>query len=361
MKKIIKKAPGKKHVKRPVNTKLMIIISSVLAFLLIGGVIVDFVNRPYIMTVNGSKYDMADLGYYFYSVESKDDYYNQMLGGSYWDMDYDKAKGTTMRDAAKVEAVNTALSTEVLYREAKSKGYKLTDKELKTIDTNVSSAISSQIPKTVQDKNGFTSSYLNNVFKMQTLVSRYRQDIIDSLKIDDVKITAGVSKEDNRQYNIEYLYIPTQTTDKDGKKVDMTATEKKAAYDKINAYSEKAKTTKDWSTLIPKDEKELTYTKGNFIEKDTTNTFSENFRNTMKKMANNDVSGIYDDKTGYYVVRMLDNNSTESYDTAVKKAISDAENSGFEAYYQKLLKNYKYKINDKELEQYTMGEITLVK
>lgn len=359
MKKIKKKNVKTKQVRKPKNNKLWIGISAVLAVLMISGVLIDHFNKREILTINKAKYDMADLGYYFYSVESKYNYYNQMFGGSYWDMKIDEKKGTTMRDTAKDEAVNTALSTEVLNKEAKAKGYSLTDKEKKTIATNVTSAIKTEIPKNVQTKNNFTKSYLTSVFNKETLANRYRDDMIKSFNIDDAKITAGVSKEDNRQYDIEYVYISTQKTDKDNKTVVMTADEKKTAYDKITALLPKTKATKDWSTLLPKDEKELTYSKNNFIEKDANSTFSEKFRTMMKKMANNDVSEVYEDTNGYYIVRMINNNSTESYDNAVKQAISTAENEAFDKYYKDILKNYKYNINKKELENYTMGEITL--
>jgi len=77
-------------------------------------------------------------------------------------------------------------------------------------------------------------------------------------------------------------------------------------------------------------------------------------------MKKGDVSKVYEEKDkGYYLVRMVDNNSSESYDTAVKKAISDAENAGFTEVYNTLLAKHTYKINTKALAKYTMGSITL--
>lgn len=360
MKKIKKKPKNPKQVvKESKNSIVLIVVGVILAVILCGGLVFDHLHKTPIVTINGDKYDMHDLGYYFYAVESQYDYYNQMLGGNYWDNVYDKEKGTTVRDQAKAEALESSVYSEVLYKEAIAKGYSLTDKEKKTIASNVKKLLSKQIPKEVQEKNDFTKSYLTKIIGKETLGARLREDIIKSLKIDKEKITSGISKEDNRQYDIEYFYISTKTTDKDDKQVDMTVFEKQAAFDKIKAISEKAKTSSDWSKILDKDEEKIIYQKSNFTAKDTDSSFSEELMTKMKELNNNEISEIYEDKDGYYLVRMINNNSTESYDKAVKQAISDAENSGFQKEYQKILKNYKYDINDKAINKYTMGKITL--
>jgi foldase protein PrsA len=80
----------------------------------------------------------------------------------------------------------------------------------------------------------------------------------------------------------------------------------------------------------------------------------------MMTMNNTDVSTIYEDKTGYYIVRMKNNNSSERYDSEVKQKISEAEDSAFETYFTKNIEpKHTYKYNKKELNKLTMGYITL--
>jgi foldase protein PrsA len=327
--------------------------------ILVCSILFDSLYKKTILNIDGDKYSMEDLNYYFYTVESQYDYYDQMFGGAYWDMTADETTGDTMRDVAKDEAIQNALYTEVLYKEAVAAGYELTAEEKTTVDTSVTSLLDDQMSVEIKAKNKFTKKSLTSLLGKSTLVARYRQDTIDALDIDDATITAGVKYDDYRQYDIETLFISTQTTDADSNSVAMTADEKSAAFDKINALVDTAKTTEDWSTLVPAGVSDLTYKSDSFLVSDT--DYSDDFEATMTAMENGDVSSVYEEKDkGYYLVRMVDNNSSESYDTAVAKAISDAEDASFTEVYDTLLAKHTYKINTKALDKYTMGSITLV-
>lgn len=335
-----------------------LIVSIVLIVSLVGGVLFDQLYEPTLITIDGKKYQMSDLAYYFYTVESSYDYYDKMMNGQYWDMAYNEKKKTTMRDKAKEDALKSILQYEMLYNDAVKKNYKLTSKEEKTVKSNVQQFLSSTQSASVIQKNHFTTAYLTKILNKVTLAQDYRNDIIDSLNVDDAAIKAKVKYNDYRQYDIEYIMVSTQTTDSSGKAADISDAKKKDAYNKISAIYDKAKASKDWSKLLPKDQTDLSYQTGNFIKND--NTFSEAFEAMMMKMNNNDVSTIYEDKTGYYIVRMKNNNSSERYNSEVKQKISEAEDSAFETYFTKNIKpKHTYKYNKKELNKLTMGYITL--
>jgi foldase protein PrsA len=340
-------------------SKRWIIASAILVVVLIGALLFDQFYKRTIMTIDDDKYYMDDLSYYFYGVESTYDYYDQMFGGggTYWNMTYDETSGATTRDIAKQEAVESALYTEILYKEAIAEGYSLTDEENKAVSDNVENMLSESLSEAVIEKNDFTKEYLTEVVGKSTLVQRYRQDKVDSFDIDDEGIKAGVDFEEYKQYDIEYLFISTKNTDEDGNSVDMTEDEKTAAFDKINAVYESAKTTEDWSTLVSEDEEELTYEEGNFLGSGT--TYSEDFQALMMAMENDAVSEIYEDEDGYYIVRMVNNNSTESYDNAVEEAITTAEDEAFSELYSEIITKHEYTTNDNALKSLTMGSITL--
>lgn len=345
--------------KKRINTKLIIISSSILVVLLVAALLFDQLYEKSILKINGDKYRMSDLTHYFYSIESQYDYYDQMFGGQYWDMSYDETSGVTMRDVAKQEAIEAALYNEILYREAVSEGYSLTEDEKKSVSDNVDNLLNQQLPEKVIKKNNFTKAYLTDIVEKTTLVARFRQDKIDSLDIDDEGIKAGIKYEDYRQYDIEYLTIPTTKTDDEGNSVEMTAEEKAAAYEKISALLDKAKVTEDWSTLVPEDEEELTYHTDYFVENDT--NFSDEFKGMMMEMGNGQISDVYEAEDGYYIVRMVNNLSYESYDNAVSKAISDAESEGMNELYQEIKAKYDVTINNSAVRALSMGNITLVK
>jgi foldase protein PrsA len=322
-----------------------IIVSAVVLVAIIIGLLFDQFYERTVMTIDGKDYKMSDLAYYFYTVESTYDYYDQMFGGNgaYWDMTYNEDTGETVREAAKQEAVDNVLYNEILYKEALAEGYTLSDEEKTTVQSDVNTLLTSTLTSSQISKNKITEAKLTAALEKIALVTRFRADKIDTFDIDDAAIKDTINYDEYKQYDIETLFISTKTTDADGNSVDMTDEEKQAAYDKLNSYYETAKTTDDWSTLLPEDEKAVTYSDTNFVEK--TSNYDETMTATMVAMNNGDISNIITAADGYYVVRMKNNNSSES--------------DKFDEYYQGVKANHKYSTNEKALASMTMGSITL--
>lgn len=339
-------------------SKPMIYVSAVLILILIIAVSFDKLYGRTILSINGEKYKMDDLTYYFYSIESQYESMNQMFGG-YWDMALDETSGSTVRDLAKQEAVESALYTEILYKEAVSKGYSLTEEEKTTLNTNVDNLINNVIPEAVAEKNGFDKEYLTDILGKSMLVERFKKDQIVTLNIDEEAIKAGIDFEDYKQYDIEYLFISKTKTDDDGNSVDLTEEEKIAAKDRLTGLIDQAKTTDDWSTLVPEEDTELVYQKNYFTKNDS--KFDDEFKAVMTAMNNGDISDVYETENGWYLVKMVNNNSSESYDREVESQISSAEQEGFQQIYQDIAANYDYKVNNGALKSITMGTLTLVK
>jgi foldase protein PrsA len=164
---------------------------------------------------------------------------------------------------------------------------------------------------------------------------------------------------------MEYLFISTQTTDEEGNKVTVDDAAKKSAYDKINAKYQEALNAKDWSQLIPEEEKELTYKKDYFLAKDASTSseygLSADLKTKIIAMENDQISDIFEDEKGYYVVRMINNNSSETYDSTIENAIKSAEEEAFQTeFMDNILPKYTYDIKERALRNLRMGSITLV-
>lgn len=358
-KKILSGPKQEKKVRKPIDKKVYIIISAILGVLLIGALLFDQLYKRPLMKINEDKYYLEDLNYYIYDLEAQYDAIDQMFGGQYWDMVYDQMTGITVRDAALQEAIETALMTEVLYKEAMAKDYQLTEEENETITEQVNSLLEEKMDEKVIKKNNFTKEGLRDSIGKITLANRYRKDLIDSLPVDDEGIKAGIDPADYKRYDIEYLFISTQETNEDNEMVSLSDEDKQAAYDKISSYYDTAKNTEDWSSILADDEEDVVYREDYFLESGT--DFSEEFQDLMKSMENGSVSDIYEAENGYYIVRMVDNDSSISYDNAVSSAISRAESQAFSEEYDRILSTYDFDINENILSTLDMGEITLVK
>jgi len=332
----------------------IIIVALVVALLF------DQLYKPTLMTIDGKSYNISDLAYYFYTVESRYGSYSSIFGdNSYWDLTIDEESGQTVRDSVRDEAVQLSLQYEILYNEAVSAGYTLTDEEKKTIDENAARLLSNGLAPAVIRKNNFTKKYLTDILGRITLAERFREDKIDELAIDVEEIKKGIDYEEYRQYDIEYFSISTKKYDDDGNYVDLSDEEKKAAYDKIAEVYEKAKTTDDWSTLLSDDETELSYIDDdNFTKNDT--RYSDDMKAKLMAMENGEISEIIEEEDAYYFVRMINNNSSERYDSAVDLAVTNAENEAFTEYYNnEILPKHNYTIIDKALKKYKMGNVTI--
>lgn len=344
-----------------ISPKVWIVVGTILGLALVVGVLFDQLYKRPLVTIDDKKYYLEDLTYQFYNTESTYNYINQLYGGSYLDSPYSDGSDMTVRDYAKLEAINNVVYEEILYNEAIANGYTLTQEELDKIDENIDSALNDGgLSDEVIKKNGFTPEYLKSVFTKNTLATRFKQDVVDSFDINDKEIEAGILYDDYRQYDIESLYISTvKTNEEDYSKTPLNDADKKAALDKITSLREKAIDTEDWSTLIPEDEKELKYTTDNFLAKDT--SFSEDLMNKMLAMENNDITDVVEEEDGYYVVRMINNNSTETYDRTVLDAIKEKEEEAFsDEYINNILPKHTFELNNKAIGNLRMGRITSV-
>ena len=365
MNKTKKTIKGTQNIKKKkqfkISPKIWIATSAVLGLLLIGAILFDQLYKRPLITIEGEKLYLEDLTYYFYNSESTYDYMNQLFGGSYWDMTYDYSTGITVRDYAKLETINNVIYTEVLYREAVANGYTLTQEEEDTIKEDIDKFLNdSGLSEKFIERNGFTPEYLTEIFTKIKLAERYKQDVIDLLPIDEEAIKADINYDEYRQYDIEYLFISTKKTNEENSSTEpMSEDEKKAAYDKIADMREKALNTEDWSTLVPVEENELRYQKTNFLAKDT--FFTDEFKESVMALENGEISEILETEDGYYVVRMINNNSSEAYNNAVEQAIKDKEEEAFSKQYtENILPKYDYKLHERAIRNLRMGRITMV-
>lgn len=343
-----------------INPKIWIVFAAILGLVLIVTVLFDQLYKRPLITIDEKDYYLEDMTYQFYNTESYYDYINQIYGGSYWDMPYNESSNISVRDYTRAQVINNVIYQEILYSEALSNDYTLTEEEVEKIDEDVTSILNDEnLSKRFIKKNGFTSDYLTSVLTKNTLATRYSQDVIDAFDIDDEAIKAEFDYDEYRQYDIEYLYISTEIQKDDSTTEPMNEEDKKAALDKITSLRNDALDADDWKALVPEDEDQLEYLESNFLPTDT--YFPEDLMTTMMAMENKAISDVLETEDGYYLVRMINNNSSEAYDKVVADTITQAEDEAFsDEYYDNILPRHTYETHDSAISKLRMGRITLV-
>ena len=78
-------------------------------------------------------------------------------------------------------------------------------------------------------------------------------------------------------------------------------------------------------------------------------------------MENGDITDVVEEDDGYYVFRMVNNNSSETYEKTVEDAIKEKEEEAFsKEYNESILPNHTFELNNRAIRNLRMGRITLV-
>ncbi|HKL99904.1 MAG TPA: hypothetical protein VJZ06_08355 [Mobilitalea sp.] len=305
-----------------------------------------------IVTINNRKLTLEDFKYDIYLIEldgnSRDEYYSESLGISYWDYE---VNDITMRDAAKDTILSRVILYEILNDQAKQANLSLTDDEITANQIAVDSFIKSTTEKVVAEA-GLNKDMLLTAYNKFSLGDKYYKQLAKTFMIDEESIAAGISPEDYREYKTETLYVPT-VKNENQEIVVLSIEEVEASYATITEALEKVKAGADFAQL--KDENaNLSYYARDFILTD--NLPEQEYKNSAVLLENDEYSEIVSTNYGYYIIHMLDNNASSRYEKAIAEAISAEENTQFQVVYEKLKAQYNIKINSEYWDTIVIGK-----
>lgn len=313
-------------------------------------------SKDLVVSVGDTKVYMDEMMFYIYMTETQlnqiDQMYQAYMGTSYWDQEY--SEGVTVREYSKTSTMDMAVQYEILYAEAIKAGNELSDEDKAASKESIGQIMSS-LSEAQLEKTGLTEEIVTKVWNKTAISYNYTNNLIEGFDIDDEKIRAGINKSDYKQYDTQSLFISTMKYDEEGKSSEMTDKEKSEAKNKIEALLDKAKAGDDFSTLVT-DNEDVTSTDRSFLVNDEST--SEEYKEAAMKLKNNQVSEVLEMEDGYYIIKMVEDDSDESYEAAVSEAIKQEENTRFQVAYEELKKNYEIKINNDVWDELEFGNIT---
>jgi foldase protein PrsA len=316
-------------------------------------------TSPVVVTVGDKEIQLNEMMYYIYAVEttgaSYDAAYQSYYGTSYWDMEY--SEGVTMREQTKKYVMDTAVMYEILYEKALAAGYTMTDEEKTEAESNADQ-IMTNITEEQLKVTGFTKDVLTKVQEKLIVGEKYYNELAEGYDINEDEIKSGIKAEDYKQYDTEYLFVPTQTYDANYQPVVLTDEEKEAALTSIKNALDKVKAGEEFSAIAEADTT-LQNSTVNFVYGDTNAETA--YQDAAIKLDNDAVTNdIVETSLGYYIIKMVNNNSTESYDAAVDEAIKAKQQEAFDADYENIKKEYTITVNDAEWDKIVMGQTTII-
>lgn len=327
-----------------------------------GSLLEGNLTKKTIMTVNNEKITMDTMMYYIMQQEAEysynDLYYTATYGMSYWDleMEGEEDSPTTVRQEVQNYITEIAQMYEIFYQEAKAKGYELTEEDIDEAEVNAYTIWQSMSDHQKEVTN-LTEESLTEIFKKISLATKYYDEIDAGLEVDEDAAAETIRQEDYKEYTIEMMCLDKTEEDDEGYLVDVSKKKLKASLKQMKGYKKKLKKGKSLNEVLSKKEKRIYVKEQNFIEGDK--RLDPLLETEAVKLKNDDYSDIIETEDGYVIIRMVDNEATESYDEAVQNAIETAQSDAFEQAYTKVKDSYKVEIKVNIWDQIEIGTLTV--
>lgn len=294
-----------------------------------------------VVTIDNIKLTMEDFLYDIYLAELEkntwNETYKETLGIDYWDYEFE---GINMESLTKDTIMTRVILYEVLYDQATKISLSLTGEEEDKVEADALNLIQSMTEKQLEDS-GLNKDILIKKFRKLSLGDKYYQGIIRDFEVNEQAIKSSIDPIEYREYKTECLYVPTVLAS-DQSVVPLDEDELTEAYNKILSAKELIQSQTAFSE-IPNEIHGLTYYERNFISDD--NTAEEEYKDVAMNMENGEYSDIVSTKFGYYIIHMLDNDSSHRLEKAIDNTILEKKMNQFNLYYDELLKEYNISIN----------------
>jgi len=298
-----------------------------------------------ILTVNDSKVYLDEMMYHLMVAEIQGEMYASLLGSldTYWST-LDK-NGVPIAETAKKDVMNNVINYEILYEMAMNEGYVLDDEEVVLSNGKVENILKN-IPKEQLDSKNLTDEKLLDIQYKIALCTKYYNDYINTLDVNEDEIKKLYDMKEYKQYNIQYVFANTKIVENP-----------ETVYLELSSILEDAKVAED-ITIISKP---ATLTAGTLSFVENEEIFGEEYilEDTIRKMQVGEVSDIIETVNGYYIIKLIDNTSREKYEETIKQAIENARTDAFEESFNKIKKKYSIKINNHVWDEIQLGNITL--
>lgn len=297
------------------------------------------------VTVGGETIAMDKAMFFIYSMEVRGNYYSSyyeaQYGTDFWEMAYDN-EGKTTREIFKEQTIDTLIQYAVLYDCAVKNGMTLSAE-----DVEENNAYVEQIKETLTaeeaERGGFTTDVLREVCAWMMLAEKYYDKMTEGLGITRESVSESINKEDYKEYETEYIYLATTYYDENYELQEETTEVKEAYALQMAEYYEAVKNGAGFEELA-EGEEALVHETRSFLADGT--GAEEAYAEAAVKLAVGEVSEPVQTEYGIYLIRMVDDDCTKSYEAAVDAAYEAERSEAFDAAYQVLLSEYPVEINE---------------
>lgn len=307
-------------------------------------------KNDFIVSIDNSKLTLDDFLYDIYQIKSERDTWNEAyqdaLGIDYWDFEFEY---NNMESLARDTIMTRVVLNEILYDQAKKAEVSLTDEDESKLEAKSNELIQSMTEDQLEDT-GLNYDIIIKTLQKQFIGDKYYQTLLDSFEVNESAIRSNIDPDLYREYKTECLYVPTVLVGHESIS-PMSQEELTEAYSKILNVQNLIHKGADFKR-IPNEIDGVTLYERDFILDD--NTAEEEYKNMAITLENGNYSPIVTTEFGYYIICMLNNNSSYRFEKHIDDLILEHKKEKFELYYYQLQKDYEISINNKYWERLSL-------
>lgn len=307
-----------------------------------------------VVTVGDTEISMQKAMFLIYSMEEQGnsyaEYYESQYGLDYWEMEYDE-NGRTTRDVFKEETMKALIQYAVLNDCAVKNGMELTYDDIKE---NISFVESLKQTLTAEEteRGGFTTENLRETCEWMMLGEKYYGMMTDTLGVTEESVRKTIDIAKYKEYETEYLYLPTTYYDENYTICEESPEIIEARRAQIQDCYEQVMEGASFEELANADET-LVHNKRTFLaEGDGAEEF---YKKVAAKLQVGEVCTPIQTEYGVYIIRMLDDKCTKTYEATIAAEYETRRNEAFQAAYEVLLEQYEVIVNEEVWEDILLG------
>ena len=306
------------------------------------------------VTVGDMEISMQKAMFLIYTMEVQGNsyaaFYESQYGLDYWGMEYDE-NGRTNRDAFKEETMKALIQYAVLYDCAVKNGMELTYDDTKE-NTEFVETIKSMLSAEETERGGFTTENLRETCAWMMLGEKYYGMMTETLGVTEESVRKTIDPANYKEYETEYLYLPTAYYDENYNICEEEPEIIEARKAQMQDCYERVLEGAGFEELASTEEDVVHNTRIFLRDGDGAEAA---YKEAATKLEVGEVCAPIQTEYGLYIIRMVDDNCTKSFEEAVAAEYEVQRNEAFQAAYEVLLEEYEVTVNEEVWDDILLG------
>lgn len=307
-----------------------------------------------VVTVGDTAVSMQKAMFLIYSMEVQGNsyaaYYESQYGLDYWGMEYDE-NGRTTREVFKEETMKALIQYAVLYDCAVKNGMELTYDDTKE-NTAFVETIKSALSAEETERGGFTTENLRETCAWMMLGEKYYGMMTETLGVTEESVRKTIDKANYKEYETEYLYLPTSYYDEAYNICEESSEVIEARKAQMQDCYERVLEGATFEELAATEDGVVHNIRIFLRDGDGAETL---YKEAAAKLKVGEVCAPIQTEYGLYIIRMLDDKCTKSFEAAVAAEYETRRNEAFQAAYEVLLEEYEVTVNEEVWDDILLG------